>query len=209
MDPQTVWQEAEGRVDLPKETSTVPESLERVADFLFETGALSRTPRSGFAFLGGADQSVAEHTAGVVMIGYVLAADDAEIDMGRLLKMCLWHDLPETRTSDLNLVSKQYVTANVEKALDDQTEGLPFGEEIRALVAEYEAGQTREAVLARDADQLELLLVLKEQLEQGNPRAQPWINNVKSRLRTAVAMQLAEQILDTESTRWWRGPLES
>ena len=48
-------------------------NLNHVVDFLFETGILSKTPRSGFHFLGSGKQSVAEHINRVVFIGYVLA----------------------------------------------------------------------------------------------------------------------------------------
>ena len=47
--------------------------LNAIADFLFEVGILSKTPRSGFYFLGSGQQSVAEHINRVTIIGYVLS----------------------------------------------------------------------------------------------------------------------------------------
>ena len=49
------------------------ENLNAIADFLFEVGILSKTPRSGFYFLGSGEQSVAEHINRVTVIGYVLS----------------------------------------------------------------------------------------------------------------------------------------
>ncbi len=176
--------------------------LGRVADFLFEAGILAKLPRSGFAFLGSGDQSIAEHTHRTAVLGYVLATLEGA-DVERVLKICLFHDLPETRTSDLNNVSKRYTQAQLEKALRDQTEGLPFGEEIKELVEEFEAGETKEAQIARDADQLELLLSLKEQLDLGNKKAEKWIPYVLTRLKTETAQRLAQTILQTDSDGWW------
>ncbi len=178
------------------------ESLKRIADFLFEAGMLAKLPRTGFAFLGSGDQSIAEHVHRTAVLGYVLATLEGA-DVGRVLKLCLFHDLPETRTSDLNNVSKRYTTADGARALEDQTRGLPFGPEVKGLVEEFEAQGTREAQIARDADQLELLLSLKEQLDLGNKKAEKWVPYVLTRLKTETARRLARVILETDSDGWW------
>ncbi len=81
--------------------------------------------------------------------------------------------------------------------------GLPFADELRALLAEYRAEKTAESILAHDADQLEMLLALKEQLEQGISGASDWTPFVLRRLRTENAQNLAQRILDGDSTSWW------
>lgn len=177
--------------------------LDRIVDLLFEVGILAKLPRSGFAFLGSGDQSIAEHTARTAFIGYVLAMLEGDVDTEKTLKMCLFHDLPEARTSDLNNVSKRYTQADVQRAVGDLVYGLQFGEEIHKLLEEFEAGQTKEAVLARDADQLELLLSLKEQLDLGNRKAERWIPYVLDNLKTKTSKELAEAILKADSDRWW------
>lgn len=174
-----------------------------VADFLFETGILAKIPRSGFAFLGSGEQSVAEHTLRVAFVGYVLAQFEEDVDVEKLLKMCLFHDLPEARTSDFNNVSKRYAEIHEERAVRDLTLDLPFGDEIKALIEEFEAERTPEAVLARDADQLELVLALKRELDLGNRRAEAWLPHTIDRLRSDSARSLAEAILRADSDRWW------
>lgn len=163
---------------------------------------LARLPRTGFAFLGSGDQSIAEHLHRTAVLGYVLATVEGA-DVERVLKICLFHDLPETRTSDLNNVSKRYTHADTARALEDQTRDLPFGEEVKGLVEEFEAQSTKEAQIARDADQLELLLSLKEQLDLGNRKAERWVPYVLRRLRTETAKRLATTILETDSDGWW------
>ena len=60
-----------------------------IVNFLFEVGMLSKTPRSGFYFLGSGQQSVAEHTNRTVYIGYVLALMNGKADAAKVMKMCL------------------------------------------------------------------------------------------------------------------------
>src|SRR5512133_589962 len=132
--------------------------MKNLANFLFEVGMLKRTPRTGFQFLGSGAESVAEHSFRTAIIGYTLAKLDGQADPARVMQLCLFHDLPEARTGDLNYVNKKYVQADEAKAVADLAATLPFGNEIEDLVTEYEEGKTVEAKLARDADQLEMIL---------------------------------------------------
>ena len=184
-------------------------NLHSIIDFLFEVGILSKTPRSWVYFLGSGKQSVAEHLNRVTYIGFVLAKMIPEADEGKILKMCLFHDLAEARTSDLNYVHQQYVTANEEKALSDIANAVPFGQEIKELVNERNKAETLEGKIARDADQLEFLLSLKEQHDTGNTRAETWIPSLLKRLKTEEAKQLAETIIATKSDEWWFSDKES
>ena len=56
---------------------------------------LKRTPRSGFQFLGSGAESVAEHSFRTAIIGYTLARLDGQADTGRVVQLCLFHDVPE------------------------------------------------------------------------------------------------------------------
>ena len=179
--------------------------LSPIADFLFEVGILAKTPRSGFHFLGTGDQSVAEHLNRVTFIGYVLAsiAEDPKIDMAKVLKMCFLHDIAESRMSDLNYVHQKYVTSHEEKVLDDLAATLPFGNDVRKTVEERNEGKTREAMIAKDADQLEWILSLKEQFDNGNSKAKDWQIPALKRLKTEVARLLAQKILEGHVDNWW------
>lgn len=176
-----------------------------IVNFLFEVGMLAKTPRSGFFFLGSGEQSVAEHVNRVSYIGFVLASMDRSADMSKVLKMCLFHDLAEARVSDLNYVHQKYTERKEEKAIEDLAANLPFGEEIRAIVQEYEKRESKEAKFAKDADNLEFLLALKEQVDIGNERAKSWIPSLMKRFCTEEAQQLASVIMDTDSDQWWFG----
>jgi len=177
---------------------------DRIVDFLFEAGALKRTPRSGWAFLPGAEsESVAEHTFRMVLVALVLARLDGSVDADRVVRMALVHDLPEARTSDLNYVHQKYVTADEAAAARDQTAGLPFGEEIRSLLDELASRATPEALVVRDADQLEMLLSLREAEAGGASGARDWIPAVMERLHTPTARDLGRRIVEGDPSRWW------
>ena len=179
--------------------------IEKVADFLFEVGMLAKTPRSGFFFLGSGEQSVAEHINRASYIGFVLASMDKSVDMSKVLKMCLLHDLAEARVSDLNYVHQKYAETKEEKAVEDLVASVPFGEDIKNIISEYEKRESKEAKFAKDADNLEFLLSLKEQVDIGNKRAESWIPPLLKRFLTEEAKQLANAIIETDSDHWWFG----
>ena len=177
--------------------------MKDIANFLFEVGMLKKTPRTGFQFLGSGQESVAEHITRTIFIGYTLARLAGDVDELRLLKMCLFHDLPETRTGDMNYVNKKYVTVDEKKALRDLTDTLFFGEDLEAIINEFNEKKTVVSLLAHDADQLSLILQLKEYGDLGNKYSREWIAFALKRLSTETAKKVAEAILDTDSSEWW------
>ncbi len=181
--------------------------LNAVVNFLFEVGGLSKTPRSGFHMLGTGSQSVAEHTNRAVFIGYTLAMLDGAVDVGKVMKICLFHDLAESRVSDLNYVNLKYVEKSEQKAIDELAGGLPFGKDIQQSFDEYQKKEIPEALYAKDADILEWILSLKEQVDIGNSRATGWIEVALKRLRTDLGKELAAKIIETDSLSWSHGDL--
>lgn len=179
------------------------EKLENIVNFLYEVGMLSKTPRSGFYLVGSGSQSVAEHLNRTTFIGYVLCTQIPEADSNKVIKMCLFHDLAEARTSDLNYVHQKYAKADEGKVLEDIAETLPFGPEIKNLVSERNSRETLEAKIAKDADNLEWILSMKEQADTGNTRAAILIISAKKRLYSEEAKKIAEQITNTPSDNWW------
>ncbi len=179
--------------------------MDPIVNFLFEVGMLKRTPRSGWQFLGSGSESVAEHIFRTAMIAFVLVRMEgsSELDGDRVLRLALVHDLPEARTGDLNYMNQKYVTADEGRAAADMTAALPFGDEVADLLAEYRAQATPEAILARDADNLEMLFGLKEHHDTGNPAAESWTPPVIARLKTDVARRLAQSVLAGDSSAWW------
>jgi len=164
---------------------------------------LKKTPRTGYQFLGTGGESVADHSFRMTVVGYVLSSMEPEADGNKVVLMCLFHDLPEARTGDHNYVNKRYTQVDEETALEDQVQGLPFGTEMKNLFREFNEAQTLEARLAKDADQIDLILDLKEQLDLGNSRAKDWLSFAVKRLLTEPGRKIARKILESESDGWW------
>ena len=177
--------------------------MDSIADFLFEVGMLGKTPRTGYQFLGSGKESVAEHVLRTIFVGYVLCKMNPKLDEFRVLKMCTLHDLPEARTGDMNYVNKKYVNVDEEKAVRELTGDLSFGEDIKASIDEFNGRKTLEALTARDADQIALILQLKEYGDLGNKYAEEWISYAIQRLSTETAKDLASKIIETDSSNWW------
>jgi len=177
--------------------------MENIANFLFEVGMLNKTPRTGYQFLGSGKESVSEHILRTLYVGYTLCKMDETLDEQQVLKMCLFHDLPEARTGDMNYVNKKYVEVNEEKAVQELTEGMSFGAEIKKIIDEFNRRETKEAQTVMDADQLALILQLKEYGDLGNRYADEWISYALKRLITKNAKKLADQIIKTDFSNWW------
>jgi putative hydrolase of HD superfamily len=177
--------------------------MKALANFLFEVGMLKKTPRSGFQFLGSGKESVAEHSFRTAIIGYTLSLREPGADPMKILLMCLFHDLHEARTGDQNYMNKRYVHVEEEQATRDLAGNLPFADTLLSLAGEFSDNHFLEARISRDADQLDLILALKEQLDLGNSYARDWLHFALQRLRTEGAKQLAQEIMQTDSAEWW------
>ncbi len=177
--------------------------LQQVTDFIYESGILSKTPRSGLWFLGTGKQSVAEHSLRTFFIGYALSHFVKGADRNKVILMCLLHDLGEGRTSDLNYVHQKYGRLAEARAIEDISRNVPFGNEIKKIFEEVEAKQTMEAKLAKDADQLEWIATLREEEVKGNAKAKTWIPSAIGRLKTPIAKKIGKFILKTHPDHWW------
>ncbi|CAB1064410.1 hypothetical protein D1BOALGB6SA_9204 [Olavius sp. associated proteobacterium Delta 1] len=177
--------------------------MKKIANLLFEAKILKDIPRSGYHFLGAGKESVAEHSFSTTFIAYVMSQLEPEVNALKLVSMCLIHDLPEARVGDLNTVHKQYVTADETNALEDATRGLAFGQNLKGLMQEYNEGLSKEARLAHDADQLALVLELKDLMDIGYKPPTSWIENVIDRIKTKVGKRIAQAVMATRRDSWW------
>lgn len=173
-----------------------------LTDLLFEVGMLRHTPRTGYQFLGSGKESVAEHSFRTTVTGFVLA-QLAGADWAKVVLMCLFHDLHETRTGDFNYVNKMYNTSRDELAASDAWSGTGLGQDVLGVLAEMEEASSLEAKLAQDADQLDLILSLKQEQDLGNAYARKWITHALDRLRSDLGRDLAQTIIHTDHTDWW------
>lgn len=190
----------------------------RITHFLFEAGTMRKLPRMHRQTLLTDDMSdnIATHSYRVSLIAWFLAKLEGA-DPYKTLMMALFHDMPEVRTGDHNWVHKRYVKEDEEKVREEQLGSLPFGE-IKELAGEYEERKTKEAIVAKDADLLDQVLLLREYEWQGNKEASVWLHGKKNKelgreagdgnrqlekLQTKSAKKLGENIYDTPPSDWW------
>lgn len=177
--------------------------------FIFEAGVLKRAARTGWWFAGVKHpESIAEHSHRTALIGMILAAMEGA-DPARVTMLCVLHDTQETRITDIPHIAKRYLTAapNITVTADQVADCPPaVTDTITAAVAEFEAGETLEAVVARDADKLECLVQAVEYRHQGIDNVQRWIDSSRAALRTSSAHRLADAALTGQPLAWLTPP---
>lgn len=109
----------------------------------------------------GKRESVAEHSWRLAVMALLCADEYPELDMGKVLKMCLIHDFGEAATGD---IPSFYKTADHEEteatAVRDLVRELPreMADEFVALYDEMDALETPEAKLFKALDNMEAVL---------------------------------------------------
>jgi putative hydrolase of HD superfamily len=131
---------------------------------------LKRLDRTGWVLRGLAPgaESVAAHSYGVAVAAMLLAdearARGVELDVERVLRLALLHDLAEARTGDMPRTMAEYYGAEARRraeglAFADAVRGLdgPLREEYERLHEDYEARASVEARIVKAADIVDLL----------------------------------------------------
>ena len=136
--------------------------LSGALDFLREAERLKSTLRSGHTSTG-RSESTAEHTWRLCLMALVFSDEFENVDLLRLIKLCIVHDLGEALSGDIPAVMQTdgFDKSAQERAdLEVLTQALPPEKraEILALWEEYEAASSPEAILAKGLDKLETIL---------------------------------------------------
>lgn len=135
---------------------------QKVLAFIRAAERLKDTHRSGWTSSGARD-TVAGHTWRLCLMAMVLHPRFPEADLGRLLEICVVHDLGEAIGGDIPAPKQTAVGGKSEGERADLFQLLdPLPTAVRnRLIArwdEYEAGATLEARLAKALDKLETII---------------------------------------------------
>jgi putative hydrolases of HD superfamily len=138
------------------------DELEGVLTFLRAAERLKTVTRSGWTSTG-QPESVAEHTWRLCLMAMVLYGRTDAVDLAKLLKMCLIHDLGEAIGGDVPAPAQQAGVNKADRERADLLEliaPLPVAarREIVELWDEYEAAASPEARVAKGLDKLETIL---------------------------------------------------
>ena len=148
----------------------------------------------------GRPESVAEHSWRLALMAMLLAGEFPELDMNRVIRMCLIHDLGEAFTGDIPTFEKTDADSQREDAMFSQwldTLPLEIRGQWRGLWREWEDQGTVEARLAKALDRMEAVIQHDEsdiatwlpleyslQLTYGaeNVREFPWLQELKTEI---------------------------
>lgn len=109
----------------------------------------------------GRHESVAEHSWRVTLMAYFVKDEYPDLDMNRVLLMCLIHDLGEAFTGDIPAFVKTEADEERESALLSQWVSSlpePFRKEMDKLYREMDAQETAEARLYKALDRMETII---------------------------------------------------
>ena len=129
-------------------------------DLLRTAGKLKDTTRHCYT-PGGRHESVAEHSWRLALMAFWLRDEFPELDMNRVVQMCLIHDFGEAFTGDIPVFDKTAADEEREEQLlfawvDNMPE--PLRTDMQQLYREMEERQTPEAKLYKALDGLEALI---------------------------------------------------
>ncbi|HNX90801.1 MAG TPA: HD domain-containing protein [Candidatus Omnitrophota bacterium] len=178
-----------------------------ILDLLAEAGMLKRIKRSGWWMIGiPFEESVAEHSFRCAMVGYCLAKME-KVDPYKVVMMSLFGDLHEARINDQHKVASRYLnTRDAEKkAFEGQIERLDknMRSELASMRLDYDKQNTKEALIARDADILECILQAKEYVDLGFSTAKKFFRAAPKHLKTKSAKGLYKKLSKWNSNKWW------
>jgi len=131
----------------------------KLIDFLRVMERLKDTPRHCWT-TGGRRESVAEHSWRVALMAMLMADEFPELDIDRVIRMCLVHDIGEAVTGDIPTFLKTDVDRAVEgHEVDALIGGLPepWPRQLGALFDEMDALETPEAKLYKALDRMEAI----------------------------------------------------
>jgi putative hydrolase of HD superfamily len=189
--------------------------IKKLTSFFFEIGNLRKVLRAHQQMLLSYDltDTIASHSFRVALIGYFLAKE-LKTDENKVIKMCLLHDLEESRSMDHHWVSKRYVKVYEDEIRKEQLKDLLHSEELIKLSREYQERKTLEAKIAKDADLLDEIFLLREYAWQGNKEAVSWLKGTHKKgpggqsqqerlMSTKLAKEIAKEAKRQLPSAWW------
>ncbi len=183
----------------------------KLVSFFYEIGTLRKIARSHQQTLLSQDltDNIASHSFRTAFIGYFLAKE-LRADADKVMKMCLFHDIEETRTGDQNWVHKRYIKSFENEVRKEQFEDIDNIGEIKELSKEYDERKTIEAKIAKDADLLDQTFLLREYEWQGNKEAVKWLHHREKEgseqeklMFTDLADKIAKEAKNQNPSDWW------
>ncbi|MEM3112559.1 MAG: HD domain-containing protein [Candidatus Anstonellales archaeon] len=171
---------------------------------MYELSMLKRIKREGWRVAGvERPESVADHCLRAAQIGFILAELEGYPNPSEVSAMLIFHDIGECRIGDLHSLAKVYTKTNEKEAVFHQTRRIGnIGKKIFDLWKNFEERLKPAAIIAKDADYLEMAISAREYMWFGYP-TEKWMENTKSKLKTESAKKIFDIISKTSPSSWW------
>lgn len=135
---------------------------EKIIEFYMLTNKLKNKIRTGWMEIEITSdrlESVAEHVYGCMMLAIAIDSEyKLDLDMYKVLKMIALHELEETIIKDYTVrdgITREEKLRLGTAAVIKATEGLIKKEEIRELLDEFNAHETKESIFSYHVDKIE------------------------------------------------------
>lgn len=167
-----------------------PEKLLRQIDFIKEIDKLKYIQRKTKLFNSDQYENDAEHSWHLALMAMILFEHaDESVDILKVIKMVLIHDIVEIDAGDTFIYDTQKAHSNTEeeRLAANRIFGLLPGSQAEELIAiweEFEAGETQDAKFARAMDRLEPLL--QNSSNNGGTWNEPGVNYDKVYAKKSV-----------------------
>lgn len=178
----------------------------RNLEFLYEIGSLRYLERGWRQHFGVSMANNLEHAFRVMYLALIIARNEGGANEEKILKMCLVHDIAETRTTDLSYMQKVYVSPDEKKSAHDLFDGTVIEDLNKEILEEYKKRESKEAKIVKDADNLDVDIELKELEERGHQLPGKWRDLRKmvrdKKLYTESAKKLWDDIQESDPASW-------
>jgi putative hydrolase of HD superfamily len=166
-------------------------SSQKTFSLLLESLSLKDLPRTGWIFAKAPHESVADHSFGAAVIALALARMEGlnPEDEAALLRRALLHDLHEARIGDLTPSQKRRIKPDEAGVERKMLKGTLFEKEITLLRSK------KLAILADDADKLDMLFRTVENANKGNKNMQSFIKSALGEIKSKSGKKLAKMAL--------------
>jgi putative hydrolase of HD superfamily len=179
--------------------------MDRDIEFLYEIGTLRFIPRQWKRFLNADFANLAEHHLRVMWLAMIIAKYE-KADVGKVLKMAIAHDIAESRTGDVDYLSRQYVERHEELGFKDMVQDTSLEKELIELQKEYVKRESLEAKIVKDADNLDVDFELAEQEVRGFKLRYAWQSQRAyvggNKLYTKTAQNIWKKIQKSDPNAW-------
>ena len=173
--------------------------MEELLKALSQIGYLKDVPRAGWVREQVPHpESVADHSFRAMVLALVLGPQ-LGVDVGRVLRLLLVHDLAESDPTVGDItpfdgVAEEEKHRRESAAMARLCAALPNGEDVLSLWREYAAGTSPEASVAKQLDALEMALQATEYEQRYGKRLREFMESAKRKIRHPVLVPIFERL---------------